>query len=470
MPVSKHEDMVAELLIPEISDLLSQRKPAEARAALAELRDPEIADVIAALRPPLDALALRVLPRDRAADAFAYLDHDRQEALIEALNDEHVAAIVNEMDPDDRVELLEDAPDALAASLLAMLEPAERHHTQRALAYPEESVGRLATPDYLTLRPRWTVAEALEHLRRDGAGAETLHTLYVIDEAGRLIDHVRLRQLVLADPRARCDDLGEGNVVCLGVSDDREEAVRVMERYDLPVLPVVDDAGVLVGVVTFDDVADVASEEVTEDIHKLGGMEALDTPYASASLLTMVRKRGVWLMVLFLGGLFTIAAMDVFHDELQRYAILALFVPLIIASGGNSGTQAATLIVRSLATGDIKTSDWLTVLRRELASGLVLGSLLGVLAMIVATTLAYLSPLSQMPDSTFPEAMHMGFAIGTAVVGVVVTGIVVGAMLPVGLEAIGLDPATCSTPFVATVVDVAGLVIYFSVAVLLLGI
>ncbi len=468
MSASKHEDMVAELLIPEIGQLLSARKMGQARAALSELRDPEIADVIVGLDPPSDGLALRLLPRERAADVFAYLEHDQQERLVDTLNDEHVAAIFNEMDPDDRVEFLEDAPDALAASLIALLKPDEREHTERALEYPAESVGRLATPDYLTLRPHWTADEALKHIREHGAEAETLHTLYMIDDAGKLLNFVRLRHLVTAEPQTPCEALGEGNVVYLDAGEDREEAVRVMERYDLPVLPVVDGGGVLVGIVTFDDVADVASEEVTEDMHKLGGMEALDEPYASTTLITLVRKRGVWLMILFVGGLLTIAAMDVFQDQIARHAILALFVPLIIASGGNSGSQAATLIIRSLATGELKRGDWRTVLRRELASGLALGSLLGVLGLIVGTLVAHYLPGTE--PTTWPEAVHMGLAIGTAVVGVVMTGIVVGSMLPVGLEAIGLDPATCSTPFVATIVDVAGLVIYFTVAMAILGI
>jgi len=468
MPDSDQQNMVAGIVTPEVGDLLEQRHMSEARRVLSKLRDPEITDVIAALAPPLDALALRVLPRDRAADVFAHFDYDRQAALLDTLNDEHVAAILNEMDPDDRVEFIEDAPEELASSLLELLKPDEREQTQRALEYPEESVGRLATPDYMTLRPGWTARQALDHLRQHGTEAETLHTLYVTDQRGRLLDHIRLRQLVTADQQTTCNELRQGNVVALNVLDDREQAVRMMERYDLPVLPVVDDDGLLVGIVTFDDVADVASEEATEDIHKLGGMEALEGPYASASLVTMVRKRGVWLMILFVGGLLTVTAMGFFHRQLREQAILALFVPLIIASGGNSGTQAATLIIRSLATGELQRSDWTRVLRRELISGLALGSMLGLLALIVATLVAYYMPGDA--SGTWPAAVHMGFAIGTAVVGVVITGVVVGAMLPVVLESIGLDPATCSTPFVATVVDVAGLVIYFTVAVLLLGI
>jgi magnesium transporter len=412
-------------------------------------------------------VAFGLLPRARRPDVFSYFDHEQQVQLVEALSDEQVAHIINGMDPDDRVEFFEDASEDLVDDLLELMRPREREETERLLEYPEESIGRLVTTDYLVLRPNWTVREALAHIRNHGAGAETLQSLYLVDEAGRLLDHIALRQLVLADPRTRCDQLREGHVVSLRAEEDREEAVRVMERYDLPVLPVVDADGRLVGIVTFDDVADVAAEEATEDIHKLGGMEALDTTYFSTSLLKLVRKRGLWLVVLFLGGLLTIGAMGAFEGQIERQAILALFVPLIIASGGNSGSQAATLIIRALAVGELGLGDWLKTLRRELLSGLLLGSALGVTGLIVASIVAWF-----MQDAAARNpgaALHVGFAIGTAVVGVVVTGVVVGSMLPFLLEKLDLDPATCSTPFVATIVDVAGLLIYFTTVTVILG-
>jgi magnesium transporter len=308
----------------------------------------------------------------------------------------------------------------------------------------------------------------MDHLREAGAEAEMLHTIYVVDERSRLLDHIRLRSLVLAREDELCEALREGQVVSLHADDDRESAVQMMERYDLPVLPVVEEDGVMVGIVTFDDVADVASEETTEDIHKLGGLDALETAYLSTPLTTMARKRGVWLTVLFFAGLLTVSAMGFFHEQLQERAILALFVPLIIASGGNSGSQAATLIVRALATGDVRTADWLSVFKRELVSGLMLGSVLGVVGLVVATGVSLMLPAAEATG--FADALMLGLAIGTAVVGVVITGVLVGSMLPIGLVKLGADPATCSTPFVATVVDVAGLVIYFSVATIILRI
>lgn len=461
-------DAVAELITPEVSGLLEAGDRQGAASVLAGLRDPEVADVLHALEPEQRVEAFGLLPGERAADVFDFLEQPEQEQLVEALNDTQVAEIFNAMDSDDRVDFLEDAPEAVAESTLALMDPEERAQTEKLLEYPEQSVGRLITTDYVTVQPAWTVREAMDHLRQTEPDAEMLHTIYVVDERGRLLDHIKLRSLVLAAPDQLCQSLREGQVVSLHAEDDQEQAVTMMERYDLPLLPVVEADGVLVGLVTFDDVADVASEETTEDIHKLGGLDALETAYLSTPLTVMARKRGVWLSVLFVAGLLTVSAMGFFHEQLQARAILALFVPLIIASGGNSGSQAATLIVRALATGDVRTSDWVGVFRRELVSGLLLGTLLGVVGLVVATLVSLMLPAAEA--SGFGDAVTLGFAIGTAVVGVVITGVLVGSMLPIGLVKVGVDPATVSTPLVATVVDVAGLVIYFTVATVVLGV
>ncbi len=463
MNQSRDEHFVVDLLAPEIGEMLQDRRVAEARSALAELLDPEVADVILALPFEQRPMAFRLLPRERAADVFPYLPRSDQEQLVDALSDRQLAGMFDEMDPDDRVEFLEDVPEALVEQLLGLMNPEERDETARLLDYPEQSIGRLVTPDYLTIGPQWTVREALEKIREQGADAETLHTLYVVDDAGQLLDHVRLRHLVLASPDEKVESLRQGQTVSLRATEDREEAVRVMERYDLPVLPVVDDDDKLVGIVTFDDVADVAEEEVTEDIQKIGGMAALEEPYVTASVLKVVRARAVWLLILFAGGLLTVWAMGGFKDSIERYVVLALFVPLIIASGGNSGSQAASLIIRSLAIGEIKVEQWFSVLRRELVSGFLLGVLLGVFGALAGATAAVLIDAGDAP------ALSYGLAIGTSVVGVVLIGTLTGSMLPLLLERIGLDPATSSTPFVATIVDVAGLLLYFACAMAILG-
>jgi magnesium transporter len=398
---------------------------------------------------------------------FAHLEHDEQERLVQTLSTEQVAQIFNEMDADDRVDFLEDAPEDLAKSLLASMHPEERAETEKILEYPEESIGREMTPDYLTVRPEWTVAEALEHIRAHGKDAETFNVLYVVDDQGKLIDLIRLRRVLLARPDVRCDALREGGqVVSLQATDDRETAVHMMERYDVPVLPVVEADNRLVGIVTFDDIADVAEEEVTEDIQKMGGMEALDAPYTSSTVVQLFRKRVPWLMILFGGGLLTVSAMGAFEESIKQFAILALFVPLIIASGGNSGSQAASLIIRSLATRELEIEDWGIVLRRELISGLMLGSALGMCGLVVATAVSFV--VFQEDVTHLGDALHYGTAIGAAVLGVVIVGTLVGAMLPILLKRFGFDEATGSTPFVATIVDVAGLIIYFVTANLIL--
>ncbi|QNN24215.1 magnesium transporter [Planctomycetales bacterium ZRK34] len=460
------ENVTGDLLAPDISDLIDQRKMGQVRQVLLDLYDPEIADLLLEISPQHQVVVMRLLPRERAAEVFAHLEQDEQERLVDSLSKEQVIQIFNEMDADDRVDFLEDAPEDLAQSLLASMHPAERAETEKILEYPEESVGREMTPDYLTVRPEWTVAEALEHIRAHGRDAESFNVLYVVDDRGKLIDLIRLRRLLLAKPDLKCEELRQGGqIVSLQATDDRETAVHMMERYDVPVLPVIEADERMVGIVTFDDVADVAEEEVTEDIQKMAGMEALESPYLSARITELVRKRVVWLVVLFGGELLAVSAMGFFEESIQALAILAMFVPLIIASGGNSGSQAASLMIRSLAVGDLELEDWLIVARREMLSGLMMGGILGATGVIIATGVA---ALLFTGDSGGYHPLHYGMAIGAAIFCVVILGTIVGSMLPFALQRLNIDPATSSTPFVATIMDFTGLVTYFVVANLIL--
>lgn len=460
-PTEQHS--VAELLAPEIAELIEARQTYDARQALLELLEPEIADVLMLLQPHQRAIAFRVLPRDYQAEVFVLLPADMQEQLLSELNNEQLAHLIGEIDPDDRADLFEEMPGQLVTKLLNVMSPEQRRQTQVILGYPAESIGRLMTPDYLTLRPDWTAAQALEHIRKHGDQAESLNRLYVVDQQGRLVDDVALRDLLLTDPDAKVHTFMDRVSAVLKATADREEAVRMMERYDLPVLPVVDRDNVLVGIVTFDDIADVAEEEVTEDIQKLGGMEALDEPYLTAPVFELVRKRGIWLLILFVGGILTISALSMFQEQIDRVVALTLFMPLIIASGGNSGSQAASLIIRSMALGEVTLRDWSRVLRREIVSGLMLGV---VLALLGGTIVMVFQAMGWL------DLRGMGLLIaatvGTAMLGVVICGTLVGSMLPFILRALKLDPATGSTPMVATVVDVTGLLIYFTTAMVFL--
>jgi magnesium transporter len=332
----------------------------------------------------------------------------------------------------------------------------------RLLGYPEDTIGRLMTPDYLAVRSDWTVKQVLDHIRAHGRDSETLNVIYVVDEKGRLVDDLRIRQLLVAPTEAKVADISDGKFASLRASDDQESAIAVFQAYDRVALPVTDSQGVLLGIVTVDDVLDVASEEATEDIHKIGGTEALDEPYMATSLLSLVKKRAKWLVVLFIGEMFTATAMGWFEKEIARAVVLALFVPLIISSGGNSGSQASTLVIRAMALGEVTLRDWWRVVGREIQCGLLLGAILGLIGLL------RIAVWQGLFDLYGAHWQLVALTVAAALVGVVLWGTLAGSMLPFVLKALGLDPAVSSAPFVATLVDVTGLVIYFTVALLLL--
>jgi magnesium transporter len=315
----------------------------------------------------------------------------------------------------------------------------------------------------LAVGPDWTVQQALDHIRRHGEDSETINVISVVDDQGRLIDDLRIRRLLLADPDVRISELADGNFVALKATDDQEEAVRVFSEYDRVAFPVIDSGGSLLGIVTVDDVLDVAEEEATEDIQKIGGMEALDQPYMQASFATLFRKRAIWLVLLFLGQLLTLNAINHFSDQIAQAIFLIVFVPLVISSGGNSGSQAATLVVRAMALDEVNLGDWWKVLRREIFFGLTLGL---ILAAIGAGRIWLGSNLGE----SFGESWGVvAIIVGSSLIGVVIWGVLIGSMLPFILRRLGADPATSSTPFVATIVDVTGLIFYLAVATFILA-
>lgn len=457
------ESPVSSLLFPEIEELVKTRQFGALRDALSELTPPDVADLLRAMEPDDRAVAFRVLNKAMAADVFEYLPADEQEEMLRRLGQAEVAAILNEMVPDDRTALLEELPGAVTQRLITVLSPEERAVAQKLLGYPEESIGRLMTPDYVAIREDWTVEQVFEHLRRFGRDKETISILYVVDANWKLLDDIMLRSFVLAEPQTRVSDLMDEQTVRLLATDDQETAIAYFEKYDRSALPVVDSDEILVGIVTFDDVMDIAKEEVTEDIQKMGAVEALDEPYMSASLLTLVRKRGVWLSMLFLGEMFTASAMAYFEHEIERVVFLASFIPLIVSSGGNTGSQAATLVVRAMALGEIRLIDWWRVAYRELASGLMLGGWLGLLGI----ARIHVWHLAGWKDYTAHYHL-VALSVGVAVCGVVIWGTMIGGLLPFLLRRIGLDPAAISAPFVATLVDVIGIVTYFTAVTMFL--
>ena len=453
--------MVAELQ-PDIERMIREREFFALRRELAGWPPPDLARLISELETEEQVIVFRILPRKLATEVFEYLELETQEHLLKSMAQTDVARILNDMAPDDRTELLEELPAAVTKQLLALLTPSERTVAVSLLGYPEGSIGRLMTPDYVRVKKEWTVQHALDHIRRHGRDSETLSTIYVVDERGALIDDVRIREFLLAEPESPISDLMDERFVALKATDDQETAVAVFRAEDRSALPVTDSTGVLIGIVTFDDVLDVAEEEATEDIQKFGGTEALEEPYMQTAFSNMIRKRAGWLVLLFLGEMLTATAMGYFEDEIQRAVVLALFVPLIISSGGNSGSQAATLVIRALALGEVTLSDWWRVMRREILSGLALGSILGLIGFL------RIELWSQFSDFYGPHSMLVGLTVGFTLVGIVLWGTLAGSMLPFALRRLGFDPATSSAPFIATLVDVTGLVIYFTVAALLL--
>jgi len=318
------------------------------------------------------------------------------------------------------------------------------------------------TPDYVALKPHWTVGDALAHIRQFGSDSETLNMLYVTAKGGKLIDDLRMRELLLVSPETRIEELMDDQFVALEATQDQEEAVSAFRRLDRTALPVTDTGGILVGIVTFDDVLDVAEEEATEDFHKLGGVEAFDEPYLHLSIPELVRKRAVWLVMLFIGEMLTATAMGFFQHEISKAVVLALFIPLIISSGGNSGSQAATLVTRAMALGEVRLRDWWRVMRRELLAGLSLGVILGAVGFLRITVWALAF------DSYGPHWPLIAATIFLSLIGVVLWGSLAGSLLPIALKRMGADPASSSAPFIATIVDVTGIVIFFMVAAMLL--
>ncbi|HEV8241603.1 MAG TPA: magnesium transporter [Thermoanaerobaculia bacterium] len=454
--------MLADLIRPDVAELIRNRNFNELREFLLELPVPDLAELLADSSPEERPVLFRLLPRELAAEAFEYLPFEAQEELLKGLGDEQVARVLDDMRPDDRTAFLEELPGQVTARLLNLLSPSERAVARSLLGYPEDSIGRLMTPDYVAVRQDWTMDQVLAHVRRHGSDSETLNVLYVVDEGGKLHDDVRIREVLLAEADKRVTDLMDGEMVALTATDDQETAVAAFRRYDRTALPVVDSAGVLVGIVTVDDVLDVAEEEATEDIQKLGGSEALEDPYLAVGLLTLVRKRASWLVILFLGEMLTATAMAFFEAEIARAVVLALFVPLIISSGGNSGSQAATLIIRALALGEVSLLDWWAIARREVMAGAALGAILGAIGFL---RIAVWSAFSNVYG---PHWLMIALTVAATLLGVVLWGTLVGSMFPLLLKKLGADPATSSAPFVATLVDVTGLVIYFSVASFLL--
>jgi magnesium transporter len=458
------EKPLAALVAPDILELLEE-SPGAIAAETEELHPADLADVAELLPREQVRAFLAALPHARAADVLEYLDEELRTEVLEALPPEQAAALVSQMTPDDRTDVLEEIDEEVAEEIVSELPAEAREETERLRRFEPDTAGGLMTTEFVSVAEDMHVDQALEAVRalaRSGR-KEATYAIYATDRDGRLAGVLSLRELLGAAPGAKISDVAWTEVQSVGPSADRQEVARITANYDLIAIPVVSESGHVMGVITVDDVIDVLQEEQTEDIQKLGGMEALDEPYTSIGFWEMIRKRGGWLCVLFFGQLLTASAMQGFQGELVNAVVLSFFVPLIVSSGGNSGSQATSLIIRAMALGEVTLKDWWRVALRELPTGFTLGLVLGVLG--------FLRIIAWQRFGLYDYGPHyalLGLTVGIAVLGVVTFGSLIGSMLPFVLRRFGLDPASASAPFVATLVDVTGLVIYFLVAVLLL--
>jgi magnesium transporter len=400
----------------------------------------------------------------RAISTFKILDFPTQKRIIQELSPSKTAELLNGLPADDRTSFLEDLPSEVVKELIKMLDPDERKITLALLGYPESSVGRLMTPDYIAVQKDWTIRQVIRHIRDVGKDSETIDVIYVVDEKGVFIDDIKIREIILADPDKKIEDVIDNRFIYLNVNDDQETANQAFKMNNRMALPVLDNNKVLLGIVTIDDVLWVATEEFTEDIQKIGGTEALDHPYLETPFFQLIRKRVGWLIILFLSEMLTATAMAYYNDELGKVLILTNFIPLIMSSGGNSGSQASTLIIQAMALGEVTIADWWRVMRREILSGFMLGAILGLIGFIRIFVWHLLMLQGIFKDIYKPHWELVGLTVSFALIGVVLWGTLAGSMLPIILKKLGADPASSSAPFVATLVDVTGLIIYFNVA------
>jgi magnesium transporter len=415
----------------------------------------DIADELARLDPDDKGLAMRLLPRDRALEVFESLDPSDQQQVLEGLRADRVRHLVEEMDPDDRARLLDEMPAKVAHRLLSQLSPHERRLTSVLLGYPPESAGRVMSPEFVSLRADMTVADALAKVRRSGAEAETIYMLPVTDGQRRLVGVVSLKQLVLADPGVVLSDIMATDVHSVKVTDDRETAARLIQEADLIALPVTDTEGRIVGVITVDDAMEVIEAEETEDLAFHGATNPLGRPYMTASPFVLARTRATWLLILIVAAALTVNVLQIFEGTLESVVRLAVFIPLLIGTGGNSGSQAATVVIRALAVGEVRFADLPRVVWREARVGIVLGMMLAVVSLGPVTVLF---------------GRDIGLIVSLTLVAITTWATFTGATLPMLAQRVGIDPTVVSAPLITTFVDATGLIIYFLIARAVLGI
>lgn len=446
--------MLKELLLPEIQELIEAKDWRTLKEAITDWPAPDIADLLESLHEADRVILFRLLRRKLAAEVFAEFEPDKQRQLLERLTNEQVKMLLEEVSPDDRTELFEELPGKVTQQLINLLSPADRREALQLLGYPEESVGRLMTPDYLAIRSHWSIEQAVNHIRRYGRDAETINVIYVVDDDDHLLDDLPIRRIILAEPSQSVESIMDHKYVSIEASADQEEAIRLIQHYDLNALPVVDKENVLLGIVTVDDVLDVLQEEVTEDVHKGASIAPLETSYNAASFWSLYRKRVGWLSLLAVAGFLSSTVIAMYEETLAKIVALAFFIPVLIDSGGNTGSQSATLIIRALALGELTPKRWFQVVRKELLVGLLLGASLGFILFVWG--------------EYWKGGPQVGVVVGLSMVCIIFISNLLGSLLPIIMTKLRLDPAVVSSPLITTLIDALGLLIYFSVAKLVI--
>ena len=419
-----------------------------------EIAAPELADFIEELDKADRVLCFRALPREVATELLSELDSETSDKLLLELTDQETRHLLENLNPDDMTWLLGELPGQVTQRLMTLLDPEDLKQARKLLGYPEESVGRLMTPDYITVKADWTIEKALRHIRKVGHESETINVIYVIDNKGKLQDALPVQRFILSDPSLQIREIMDYFYVSLSAYEDREEAVRTMQRYDRVALPVVDSQNVLLGIVTFDDVFEVAEEEATEDFHKSAAVSPLKVSYWDAKPWVLFRSRIGWLMGLVVVNLLSSGVIAAYEETLAAYVALAFFIPLIIDTGGNAGSQSATLMIRSISTGDVKMGQWLGAFLKEIVIGLCIGLTLGLMGLALGI---------------FRGGFQVGLVVLLTMVVMLLITNLIGVVLPFILTKLKLDPAIASGPLITSVADAVGLIIYFSIAGLILG-
>ncbi len=436
-----------------VEEFVEKRKWSQLRKYLSEKPAPEIADLLLELEKNRRVIVFRLLPRQFAAEVFSYLESRERDALLMDLTDQETRQLLADLKPDDRTDLLEELPGQVTQRLLNLLGLSDLKEARVLLGYPEESVGRLMTPDYVAVRPDWTIGRALEHIRSMGKDSETINVIYVTNASWQLLDALELRKFILANPLDSVQHIMDYRFVSIVGSEDREEAVRMIQLYDIVALPVVDSNGILLGIVTVDDVLDIAEEEVTEDFHMTAAVRPLKKSYRDSSVWSLYRKRIGWLIILVLVNLVSSGVIAAYEETLASVIALAFFIPLLIDSGGNAGAQSATLVVRAIATGDVKLRKWFFTILKELSVGMFLGISMGLASWALGVTRG---------------GFQVGVVVGLSMMAIVVVANIIGTALPFVLTKLKIDPAVASSPLITSIVDATGLLIYFGLATALL--